>query len=71
MVPICSAPKSWQRSARPFFSRSTGNRRWGVPFLCHHLTHAVLATPTDAELHLVPALIADAGDAAGWCYVGV
>src|ERR1700724_466760 len=31
---------------------------------------AALATPTaDRELHLVPALIAAAGDAAGWRYV--
>jgi Phage integrase, N-terminal SAM-like domain len=28
-----------------------------------------LTATTDAELHLVPALIADAGDAAGWRYV--
>jgi hypothetical protein len=30
---------------------------------------AALAATTDAELVLVPALIADAGDAAGWRYV--
>src|ERR1700732_234583 len=28
-----------------------------------------ITAPTDADRHLVPALIADAGDAAGWRYV--
>ena len=55
-----------------FIMRDIYAREWGMPPTHHHLPATLepgqLATLTDSS-HLVPALIADAGDPAAWRYI--